>query len=204
MTLSKQSVETLQKIATTHFNPDTLPEREDSSIEGYLASNKIIPPCPRCGGKNFRKNGKRDGRQRFRCVICGKTFGFTSNTPFYRSKQEYTTWGRFIHCVETKVPLREAAELCGISTHTACKWRQRYLASHTQVVMEIFEELLARCGIKEGADLEAVSELVEQELDGRYRGRNRRKAKEKLLEQRKRLFDKLQRQAEQVDKPINT
>ncbi len=152
----------------------------DASIETYLSHKQVRPACPRCGGDTLVRNGKRAGRQRFRCVKCGKTLGYSNGTPFYRSKQPFKKWKGFIACVEKRTPLREIAEQCDISTHTACKWRQRYLDVKLRGLLEILEEMKAKGMIRTEADLESVAANIEQEMNRTYRGRSRKKVLARL------------------------
>jgi ribosomal protein L37AE/L43A len=39
------------------------------------------PPCPRCGATHVVKNGSKNGRQRWVCRTCNRSFGATFGTP---------------------------------------------------------------------------------------------------------------------------
>lgn len=49
--------------------------------------------CPKCGSENLTKDGKRDGRQRYRCKDCGKSFidggEVTIGIPLDKWQQKY-------------------------------------------------------------------------------------------------------------------
>ena len=48
--------------------------------------------CPHCGSIGVVKNGTRNGRQRYKCKDCGKTFGDTYGTVLYKSKLSIERW----------------------------------------------------------------------------------------------------------------
>ena len=39
------------------------------------------PSCPHCGATHVIRNGHKDGRQRWVCRACGRSFGPTFGTP---------------------------------------------------------------------------------------------------------------------------
>jgi len=39
------------------------------------------PPCPHCGATHIVKNGSKNGRQRWVCRTCNRSFGATFGTP---------------------------------------------------------------------------------------------------------------------------
>lgn len=182
MPISSHSLDILQQIATQTFNPRNLPTPAgDDTIEAYLAEQNVVPACPRCGGTELKKNGKRENRQRLRCKRCGKTFGRSSGTPYYRSKLPFSTWREIIRGIESRTPLREIAEQAGISLHTVCKLRQKYLAGHLRMFTDILETMQEKGLVKDDADLETIFELLKAEIDKIYRGQSLRVAKERLL-----------------------
>lgn len=182
----------LQQIAAKSYNPRNLPiPSSEDTIEAFLAEQNVIPACPLCGGRDIKKNGRKATRQRLRCKRCGKTFGLTSGSPYYRSKQPWSTWRTAIHCFERKHPLREIAEQTGVSTHTLCRWRKRYLAGHLQMLSEVLDELEARGVITDDAALGKVMEMAEAEIEKAYRGRSVRVARERLYKAQKRILEQL-------------
>ena len=52
------------------------------------------PPCPRCGATHIVKNGSKNGRQRWVCRTCNRSFGATFGTPMYRLRNTPTEVGR--------------------------------------------------------------------------------------------------------------
>lgn len=179
-----------------HPSPDAedAPMAPGTSVEEQQAAKQVGSVCPRCGGTQLRKNGTKGGRQRFRCAACGKTWGPSLGHPSYRSKRSQSTWHEFMRGVETRVPLRELAERCGISTHTACKWRQKYLAKHLDLLMEVLSDMENQGKLKDGTDLNTARQLVEAEVNKVYRGRSRKVAERKFLRWQMKFVEKLERQ----------
>lgn len=192
MPLSPQTEHTLQQMATRTFNPKNLPlPSSEDSLEAFLREQNVIPACPLCGGRDIKKNGKTtSNRQRFRCKLCGRTLGYSSGTPYQRSKHPYSIWREAICCFERKIPLREIAEQTGVSTHTLCQWRQRYLNVYLKLFEELLEEMQAKGFVKDDADLDKVLNLIEAEIDKVYRGRSPRLAKERLRKWRAKWLEK--------------
>jgi len=52
--------------------------------------------CPHCGSISVVKNGTRNGRQRYRCKDCRKTFGDTYGTVLYKSKLSIEKWRKLL------------------------------------------------------------------------------------------------------------
>ena len=191
MTIRPQSLDLITKITTGNFHPRNLPVPSEDTVEAFLAEQNVVPVCPRCGGTEIKKNGTFANRQRLRCNRCGKTFGLSSGTPFYRSKLPFSTWREIIRGIESNIPLREIAELTGISSHTVCKLRQKYLAGHFRMFTDILETMQEKGLLKDDADLDSVFELIEAEINKIYRGRSRKVAQERLNRVQKRLLEKL-------------
>lgn len=198
MPLSPQTEHTLLQMATRTYNPRDLPvpSGDTDTIESFLREQNVIPACPRCGGRDIKKNGRKASRQRLRCKRCGKTFGLSSGTPYFRSKLPWSTWRAAVGGFERKHPLREIAAETGVSLHTLCSWRKRYLAGHLKVYEEILEEMQTKGLIRDDADLEKVSELIGAELAQRYRGHSLKVARERLYKVQQRI---LKRQGIQID-----
>ena len=108
-----------------------------ATFDAYLTDRKGEAVCPYCGSRHIRKNGHIDGRQRFVCVDCRKTFGFTHNTIFHQSKKDIATWSRYIECMMERMPLRKTARICGINLATAFVWRHKILDALTNMMDEV-------------------------------------------------------------------
>lgn len=115
----------------------SLTSKEKESFREYLSSvkdaflpvdiNREITSCPHCGSTHYVKNGTKDGRQRYLCKFCKKTFSSSTGTILFHSKKDIETWSKYIHCLVEKYPLRRCAKECGITLHTAFIWRHKIL-----------------------------------------------------------------------------
>lgn len=190
MPLSTPSIDVLQQ----HSDAGAPPIAPYAFNTAPQAAEQIPLVCPWCRAPKVRKNGTKGGRQRFLCTVCGKTWGQSQGTPFYRSKRSPSTWQEFLRGVETKVPLRELAERCGISLHTACQWRKKYLAEVFELLIKMLDDLENRGVLKEEADLEKVRRLVESEINRVYRGRSRKVAERRFQKWQIRFVEKLERE----------
>lgn len=84
--------------------------------------------CPICGGTHVQRNGKRkNGKQKFICKDCGKTFSTGKNTVFAGTHKGMETWSEFLNCMSEGLTIAKCAERCGISAKTAFTWRHKVL-----------------------------------------------------------------------------
>lgn len=87
----------------------SLTSKEKESFREYLSSvkdaflpvdiNREITSCPHCGSTHYVKNGTKDGRQRYLCKFCKKTFSSSTGTILFHSKKDIETWSKYIHCL---------------------------------------------------------------------------------------------------------
>ena len=75
--------------------------------------------CPICGSVKVIKNGTRNGRQRYFCKDCKKTFGDTNGTVAFRSKMSIGKWIEFIKLTLQGESCRTIAKNLGINKQTA-------------------------------------------------------------------------------------
>lgn len=80
--------------------------------------------CPICGSVKVIKNGTRNGRQRYFCKDCKKTFGDTNGTVAFRSKMSIGKWIEFI-----KLTLQ--GESCRTIAKNLCINKQTVLPYYT-------------------------------------------------------------------------
>ena len=98
-------------------------------VEGLIEKNteeKPAPPCPHCGSDS-KRNGSKDGVQRFKCKACGKTFGETTNTVMYNSHCGEAAWKQTIQDTIDGVSLDETAETLKLSHSTVFNMRHKIL-----------------------------------------------------------------------------
>lgn len=106
------------------------PSEKSISKEEFLLEAKTSGHtfcCPHCGCVEVVKYGKKNGRQRFKCNACGKTFSLTTGTVLYHSKLDLATWKKYLWCMTQKYPLRRCAQECGIRLKTAFFLRHKIL-----------------------------------------------------------------------------
>lgn len=81
--------------------------------------------CPHCGSISIKKNGTKDGKQRFLCNDCKKSFSVTTNTFFFHNRIPEEIWKRFIDYELNGVVLREEAYLLDLSITTCFRMRHK-------------------------------------------------------------------------------
>lgn len=82
--------------------------------------------CPRCSGRHLHRWGTVQGRQRYRCLGCRRTFTRLSGTPSSGCRNP-GTWGPYLLCFARGESLRVASRHCGIALSTAFRRRHRIL-----------------------------------------------------------------------------
>ena len=80
--------------------------------------------CPHCGSISIKKHGKIDGRQRYKCKDCGKTFCETSQTLMYHSRLAPAQWKGLLLGMVQNLPLQAIADTIGTSMPTV--WHNRH------------------------------------------------------------------------------
>lgn len=90
--------------------------------------------CPHCGSVKSIKHGTRNGRQRYLCKDCGKTFGDTNGTVAFRSKLSVGKWIEFIKLTLQGESCRTIAKELGINKQTALRNRHRVCSVLHQLV----------------------------------------------------------------------
>ncbi|MBO5143250.1 MAG: IS1595 family transposase [Clostridia bacterium] len=90
--------------------------------------------CPHCGSVKSIKHGTRNGRQRYLCKDCGKTFGDTNGTVAFRSKLSVGKWIEFIKLTLQGESCRTIAKELSINKQTALHNRHRVCSVLHQLV----------------------------------------------------------------------
>jgi len=111
-----------------------LPEACLDDTIGYVeerleehAEEKPVPPCPHCKTEGVSKFGKIEGRQRYRCKNCHKTFGDTTNTIMSYSHCGEAAWKQVIRDTVEGVSLDTTADALHVSHSTAFNMRHKIL-----------------------------------------------------------------------------
>lgn len=99
-----------------------------NSINNIINRERTIV-CPLCGSINIKKNGKKNGRQRYICKDCHKSFSINSNTIVFKTRKLYSNWIRFIHSELLGLTLKQESHECNISQTTAFSWRHKLYSS---------------------------------------------------------------------------
>ena len=90
--------------------------------------------CPICGAVKVIKNGTKNGRQRYFCKNCRKTFGDTNGTVAFRSKMSIGKWIEFIKLTLQGESCRTIAKNLRINKQTVLHNRYRICAVLHQFV----------------------------------------------------------------------
>ena len=139
------------EIGATHFD-DFLKPLSESELEFCIS-------CPKSEKHKVVKNGKgRDGRQRYFCKDCGKTFYAVQDSLSSNVNQDMNTWIKFVRGMLRQYSLDELSEDCNISRTTALSWRLR--------VFQALEILLSK--VKLGGNIIADDTRLNYNLKGNH------------------------------------
>ena len=83
------------------------------------------PPCPNCQSIEVVKNGKVQGKQRYKCKSC--SLQFTRLTPRGRPAQEKAM---AVTLYTLGLSIRAIARLIGVSPTAVLKWIQTFAKTH--------------------------------------------------------------------------
>lgn len=123
------------------------------------------PPCPHCQGKQVAKNGHKDGRQRWRCQLCGGSFGPTYGTPMYRLRTSAVEVARSLRVVMRRGSLSAAEELTGHKYETIGRWLRR-ASQQVEIITQALVHELGLTAVEVDAFWSFVKKSV-QRLEGR-------------------------------------
>ena len=90
--------------------------------------------CPICGSIKIIKNGTKNGRQRYKCKDCAKTFGDTIGTVAFRSKLSVAKLIELIKLTLQGESCRTIAKELGINKQTVLHNRHRICSVLHQLV----------------------------------------------------------------------
>lgn len=83
--------------------------------------------CPICSSENISRNGKYNGKQRYICKSCKKTFTDFTNSATYKSKKTLDKWLKYAKCMVNGYSIRKSAEIVEINIATSFFWRHKIL-----------------------------------------------------------------------------
>jgi len=103
--------------------------------------------CPHCGSRDVNKFGFFNGKQRYRCKECQRTFNLYTKTLLswchYKDK-----WESFIDTMEKDLSLRKAEKLVGVSYASLFYWRHKIMTVLNQESEERLHGTLELINIK--------------------------------------------------------
>lgn len=84
--------------------------------------------CRVCGSKRVVGFGTdKNGKQRYRCKGCGRTFTETSYSAISRTRHNASAWEKYVRLFLAGAALEECSLQCNISIRTAFAWRHKIL-----------------------------------------------------------------------------
>ena len=116
------------------------------------------PSCPYCGGSHVIKYGHKNGKQRFLCKDCQKTFMHTTNTLTANSHYDRLGWTGFVRDTLYSETMDDSAERFGFSHQTAFNMRHKVLMA--------LQDMLE----KDPVSLSGIAELDETFVLDCYKG----------------------------------
>ncbi len=123
-----EKIKTLIGYIKTVCEPDL--DRITSFVLGIVSASLQLPDkpaCPYCGCSHTIKYGHRNGKQRFSCKGCMKTFMHTTNTLMANSHYTRSVWHGFIQDTIQGVSLDDSAGKFSFSHQTAFNMRHKVL-----------------------------------------------------------------------------
>jgi transposase-like protein len=128
--------------------------------------------CPHCGSEECVKNGhQHDGKQRYRCTVCGCTFVETGNGAMYESHYGEAVWEQAIKDTLGGVSIDGSARALHMSHKTMFYLRHKILMALED---EEKEEAVVLDGVCEIDDAYVLESLKGTEIPREY-GRKARK-----------------------------
>lgn len=99
-------------------------------------NNNEIPACINCGSAAIKKHGVRNGRQRYICKDCGKTFSSSTGKITYKSRLTPEQWKELIRGLVDNLSLNQIAKNIGTSATTVWLNKQKIC----NILMELYGE----------------------------------------------------------------
>jgi len=125
-TFSNEQKAVLMRAMSEQDSPTT--QTSFGNLEKSMDMDAI--ECPHCASPFIKKFGNFNGRKRYRCGICRKTFTCLTKTPISSTKYP-EKWDLFVsYCVEG-FSLRKIADKLDIHVATAFDWRHKLMNVYT-------------------------------------------------------------------------
>ena len=115
-----------KNILRNALSVDKTPEKPSDLEKQATAQFSKHPACPHCHSENYKLWGVREGRQRYWCRSCSRTYNAFTGTPLARLRHP-EKWQTYLEGMTHSLTLRPAARACGVTLKTAFRWRHRFL-----------------------------------------------------------------------------
>lgn len=92
-----------------------------------------VPDCPRCSSANVIRFGMKNGKQRFMCKTCNRTFLPTTNTVMFMSHFDKDIWKEMLTDTLDGQSLSYSEKRLGISHQVAFNMRHKLLLAFQDV-----------------------------------------------------------------------
>ena len=106
-------------------------ERRERAVEAEIIETEMaghVRECPHCHCTELKSAGSKNGRKRFRCKSCGKSFNGLTGTPLAGLHNADKFMANARHMIASNTVRKTAAAL-GVHKATAFRWRHRTSAA---------------------------------------------------------------------------
>jgi len=111
------------------------------SIRQSITTTTEITKCTNCESTNIVKFGSYNGKRRFKCKTCQKTFSELTGTSICYIKKT-DKWVRFIELMLEGKTIREISKTLVLSTKTVFDWRHKVLSSFEETFTKKFKGIV--------------------------------------------------------------
>ena len=104
--------------------------------------NSNIPMCPDCKQHDVVCNGHdKNGRQRYKCLTCNKTFNERKGTVFYRMRKDEKDIIEALHSYARCMNLSAIAEVKHVRIETVANWITKAAVKCIEIVDILFKDI---------------------------------------------------------------
>ena len=125
-------------------------------IKSENEKEKPTKACPHCKCEKTNRNGKKDGKQRYYCNECGKTYTDTTNTVMYNSHYGETVWKQVTQETIEGQSIDKTAKKLGLSHEAVFNMRHKILIAMEQAEAKEPTKLGELCELDETYVLESL------------------------------------------------
>ena len=118
-----QRKELLKKLLDLDSEEDRKLKEKGSTID----EGSDIIKCRNCGSVAVKKHGTKDGKQRYRCKDCNKTFTMRTKTFFSHSHVEDWQWKEIIKGSVEMLSIRKIASNTGLGGTSVCYCKNKIM-----------------------------------------------------------------------------